>query len=141
MRLTKRLINSTVNFAIKGIKRTCQTCGDSFTGRADKLFCSHKCKSAYHYRTKVANPESLYMIIDQQLKRNRALLKHFNQAGKAVIRKKILLSKGFNPKYFTHYWKNQKGDVYLFCYEYGFLSIKEKNTDKYVLVDWQPYMD
>ena len=126
---------------MKNTKRTCQTCGELITGRADKLFCGIKCKSAYHYRTKVANPESLYMVIDQQLKRNRTLLKHFNHAGKSVIRKIGLLSRGFNPKYFTHFWKNPKGEVYLFCYEYGFLSKKEKNADKYVLVEWQGYME
>jgi len=32
----------------------------------------------------------------------------------------VLIDQGFNPKFFTHYWKNNKGDVYLFCYEYGF---------------------
>ncbi|MEO6903893.1 MAG: hypothetical protein ABI315_12205 [Bacteroidia bacterium] len=46
---------------------------------------------------------------------NRQLLNHFNKAGKAVIRNNELLEEGFNPNHFTHYWKNQKGEVYLFC--------------------------
>ena len=48
---------------------------------------------------------------------------------------------GFNPKYFTHYWKNQKGDVYLFCYEFGFLKRTENGKAKYILVEWQKYMN
>jgi hypothetical protein len=36
--------------------------------------------------------------------------------------------------------KNQKGDVYLFVYEYGFLKRKENGKDKYVLILWQEYM-
>jgi hypothetical protein len=48
---------------------------------------------------------------------------------------------GFNPKYFTHYWKNKKGNVYLFCYEFGFLETQEQNKKKYVLVQWQDYME
>jgi hypothetical protein len=51
-----------------------------------------------------------------------------------------LLDEGFDPKYFTNYWKNPKGDVYLFCYEYGFLARKENGRQKYVLVKWQGYM-
>ena len=47
----------------------------------------------------------------------------------ATIRKEKLLSEGFNPKYFTNYWKNSKGQVSLFCYEYGFLKI-QKNQKK-----------
>lgn len=52
----------------------------------------------------------------------------------------MLINEGFNPKYFTHYWKNQKGAVYLFCYEFGFLERKEHNKVKYVLIQWQEYM-
>jgi hypothetical protein len=62
---------------------------------------------------------------DKQLKLNRRLLKNFNKAGKAVIRKEELLLEGFIPNHFTQYWKNKKGDVYLFCYEFGFLEKKE----------------
>ena len=81
------------------------------------------------------------MSIDRQLKLNRRLLHHYNRAGKAVIRKTELLKVGFNPKYFTHYSKNRKGDVYLFCYEFGFLEKQENGKPKYVLVQWQDYMD
>jgi hypothetical protein len=83
----------------------------------------------------------LYNQIDNQLKQNRRILKNYNKAGKAVIRKDELIKEGFNPKYFTHYWKNKKGDVYLFCYEFGFLERKENGKSKYVLVQWQPYMN
>ena len=74
------------------------------------------------------------------MKLNRRLLKQYNKAGKAVVRKKDFVQAGFNPKFFTHYWKNQKGDVYLFCYEFGFLERQENGKPKYVLVQWQDYM-
>jgi hypothetical protein len=57
-----------------------------------------------------------------------------------TVESKILLNLGFDPNFFTHYWKNQKGDVYLFVYEYGFLKFKERGRDKYVLILWQEYM-
>ena len=56
------------------------------------------------------------------------------------MRKEKLIEEGFNPKYFTHYWKAQNGNVYLFCYEYGFMLTKEVSGEKYVLVEWQDYM-
>jgi hypothetical protein len=121
--------------------RNCLNCGETVEGRKDKLFCSPYCKSSFHYQKRKESEASIFHEIDEQLKYNRALLKHFNAAGKAVVRKSVLLGKGFNPKYFTHYWKNKKGDVYLFCYEYGYLAKTEHAVDKYVLVKWQEYME
>jgi hypothetical protein len=71
---------------------------------------------------------------------NRRILKNFNKAGKATVRKEVLIEQGFNPKHFTHYWKNKKGDIYLFCYEFGFLERVESNKSKFILVQWQEYM-
>ena len=122
-------------------ERKCLACGEEIEGRIDKLFCSPYCKSSFHYVKAKAKTQSLFKTIDQQLKLNRNLLKHYNQAGKTTLRKSELLAKNFDPKYFTHYWKNQKGDVYLFCYEYGFLAIKEGAVEKYLLVQWQAYME
>ena len=121
--------------------KKCIECGEKIEGRIDKIYCSEYCKSAFHYKKNKNKAKSLFQKIDEQLKINRRLLAHYNKAGKAVIRKEELLKAGFMPKYFTHYWKNTKGDVYLFCYEYGFLEIKEHNRRKYLLVQWQSYMD
>lgn len=121
--------------------RTCKECGKPLEGRVDKMFCSHYCKSNFHYVRNREKVSSKFKTIDLQLKLNRRLLKEYNKAGKATVRKSVLLSEGFNPKYFTHYWKNDKGQVYLFCYEFGFLALKEHGAEKYVLVQHQPYMD
>ena len=121
--------------------KKCLYCNDEINGRNDKLFCMPSCKSAYHYKKHKEKTQTLFVRIDKQLKLNRRLLQHFNQAGKSTIRKEKLLQAGFNPKYFTHYWKNQAGDVYLFCYEFGFLSKRENNQVKYILVTWQEYME
>lgn len=120
--------------------KTCQNCNEPVIGRSDKIFCSPYCKSSYHYQKSTERENSLFVTIDKQLKINRRLLRSFNKAGKATIRKEELIQNGFNPNYFTHYWKNKKGDVYLFCYEFGFLQKLENNTYKYVLVKWQNYM-
>jgi hypothetical protein len=121
--------------------KKCLYCKEEVIGRLDKMFCDPSCKSAFHYQKNLEKDASLYNRIDLQLKLNRRLLKNFNKAGKSTIRKEKLLEAGFNPKYFTHYWKNPKGDVYLFCYEFGFIQRTENKRLKYVLVEWQDYMD
>lgn len=118
----------------------CSACGKILEGRSDKKYCDVHCKSAFQYQQSKLEAPRFYNKVDNQLKLNRKLLKHYNKAGKTTIRASILIAEGFNPKFFTHYWKNKKGDVYLFVYEYGFLSKKEQEHDKYVLVQWQDYM-
>ncbi len=121
--------------------RKCPSCGEEVIGRTDKKFCTHYCKSSYHYVKNKEDESNLFKKIDKQLRLNRRILKEYNKAGKATVRKEILIAEGFDPKYFTHYWKNNKGDVYLFCYEFGFLSVEEHLREKYVLVQWQDYMN
>ena len=122
------------------MNKNCPVCGESFEGRIDKIYCSVYCKSANQYKNNKDKESGLFKKIDLQLKLNRKILKVYNKAGKATVRKEVLLKEGFNPQYFTNYWKNKKGDIYLFCYEYGFLLRNEKGKEKYILVQWQDYM-
>ena len=121
--------------------KTCLACNKELTGRSDKRFCDLHCKSSYHYRRSLEEEPRFYNKVDNQLKQNRRILKQYNKAGIAIVRSKQLLEEGFNPKFFTHYWKNKKGDVYLFVYEFGFLKRTENNTEKYILIQWQDYME
>ena len=118
----------------------CLECNKILEGRVDKKFCDRYCKSSYHYRKSREETPKFYIKVQQQLKLNRKILKNYNKAGKATVRAKTLNDSGFNPNFFTHYWKNSKGDVYLFIYEYGFLKRKERNIEKYILIKWQDYM-
>lgn len=119
--------------------KTCSVCGAMIRGRSDKKFCSPKCKSINQYENR-QHTEAFYLKVDRQLKINRKLLRKYNKSGYTTIRKSELAAHGFNPRFFTHYWKNKKGDVYLFCYDYGFLSLTRDGKDKYVIVTWQDYM-
>ncbi len=118
----------------------CLSCQKKLQGRSDKKFCDVHCKSAYHYKKAVNEAPRFYNKVDNQLKQNRKILKQFNKAGKATVRCDVLLAEGFDPNFFTHFWKNKKNDVYLFVYEYGFLKLKEQANEKYVLITWQQYM-
>ncbi|WP_300024905.1 hypothetical protein [uncultured Maribacter sp.] len=122
------------------MKRVCPECNNEVIGRTDKIFCSVKCKSIHQYeKSQIEN--TFYFSVDKQLKRNRKILKRYNKSGFTTIRKSVLLEEGFNPKFFTHYWKNQKNDVYLFCYDFGFLKTTKNGVTKYVIVQWQDYMN
>ena len=122
-------------------KRNCIQCNASFEGRIDKKFCCDYCKSSFHYEKNKNKEKSRFKVVDDHLKTNRRVLSAYNKAGKATVRKEDLEKEGFNPSYFTNYWKNKKGDVYLFCYEFGFLKRIENGKAKYILVKWQDYMN
>lgn len=124
-------------------KRLCPICHTPIKGRVDKIYCSPTCKSAHQYEQRLAK-DKFYLQVDKQLKTNRKILKKYNRSGMTTLRRETLHQEGFDPNFFTHYWKNQKGDVYLFCYDFGFLKLKEKNghqtKEKYLIVEWQEYM-
>lgn len=120
--------------------KTCPVCNSHVKGRRDKIYCSVECKSADYYESKTLKQE-LYFRVDKQLKLNRKILKKHNQKGLTTLRKEVLLSEGFNPRFFTHYWKNSRNQTYLFCFEYGFSEFKKDGFVKYNLVHWQDYME
>ena len=122
------------------IQKECLYCKSPLTGRTDKKYCDLHCKSAYQYQKRKQEPERFYNKVDNQLRLNRKILKEYNKGGKVIVRSDVLFELGFDPNFFTHYWKNKKGDVYLFIYEYGFLKTKERGRDKFLLVKWQDYM-
>jgi len=111
--------------------KQCLNCNEELEGRVDKKFCNSYCKSAYHYESNKQKESSFFVQVDKQLRKNRRILKEYNKSGLSTIRKEKLIQTGFNPNYFTHYWKNKKGEVYLFCYEYGFLCKNVKGVQKY----------
>ncbi len=119
--------------------KKCHVCGTLVIGRSDKKFCSTKCKSIDQYENRQEN-EGFYLRVDRQLKINRKLLKRYNKSGYTTLRKSQLLAEGFDPNFFTHYWKTQKKEVYLFCYDYGFLLLERDGKSKYLIVQWQDYM-
>lgn len=123
------------------IQQNCKHCNKELRGRTDKKYCNLHCKSAYQYQLSKEQPERFYNKVDNQLKLNRKILKEFNKGGKVTVRAALINELGFDANYFTHFWKNNKGEVYLFVYEYGFLKIKEQTKEKYVLVIWQEYMN
>jgi hypothetical protein len=106
------------------LNRLCLECGKSLKGRSDKKFCDDYCRNAYNNKAKIE--ESFYVRnINKTLQRNRRILEELLGKEDMVKQTKSnLINKGFQFHYHTHQYVNKKGNVYYFCYEYGFLPLE-----------------
>ena len=116
----------------------CLICGQAFKGRSDKKYCSDQCRSQSNNQKRKADAAELLMEeINRVLRQNRNILKTTSPWGKTTTQVGYLVQQGFDLRYFTHQYRTQKGNTYLFCYDYGYLLLPE---EKLLIVNWQPYM-
>lgn len=122
-----------------GIKeRTCQQCSTVLKGRIGQRFCSNQCRATHHNLLKLENKgEQVIKTVNTILRRNRNILKQASPEGKTTLSRQILERAGFDFTYFTNQYKTQKGNVYNFCYDYGYLLLPE---EKVLIVNQQPYI-
>lgn len=119
------------------IATSCHVCGKALAGRSDKRFCSDQCRAQLNNKKKKSDVgELLIQDINRILRKNRSILKSIGPLGKTTTRKEYLVLLGFNFNYFTHQLSTQKGNIYTFCYEYGYLLLPE---DKVLIISWQAY--
>jgi len=72
------------------------------------------------------NPEEkLIMTVNTILRKNRSILKNLNPEGKTTVRKDYLVVQGFDFCYHTHQFQTRQGNLYHFCYEFGYLLLAE----------------
>ena len=111
--------------------RLCLECAKPLKGRIDKKFCDDYCRNAYNNKSKAE--ESTYVRkINQVLRRNRRILEELlGNEGMSKQSKSTFINKGFQFHFHTHQYVNKKGNVYYFCYEYGFLTLE---GDQYLIV-------
>ncbi len=112
--------------------KPCLACNKPVKGRADKKFCNDYCRNAYNNQLKT-DSNKLVTNINNALKKNRRILEDLLPASEEMAKahKENLQTKGFNFKYITHTYSNKKGNVYFFCYEYGYLPL---DNDWYLIV-------
>ncbi|HYO22903.1 MAG TPA: hypothetical protein VER36_10895, partial [Flavisolibacter sp.] len=109
----------------------CLACGKTLHGRADKKFCNDYCRNAYNNNLKSATSTVVRNINNILLKNRRILQAVLGEEEMQKIPKEKLLQQGFQFKYLTHTYVNKKGNVYTFCYEYGYLPLEH---DLYLVV-------
>jgi hypothetical protein len=93
-----------------------------------------------HHNKNKPMHELVIQKTNSTLRRNRSLLAHFCPSGKSTVRKDVLMQSGYQFEVFTHIFPFTKG-TYYFCYDYGFLPIKDKGIQKMLIVQKQSYME
>lgn len=113
-------------------QKSCLACGKQLKGRSDKKFCDDYCRNNYNNLLK-ADANNLVRNINNVLKKNRRILEQLLPEGEEMTKapKQKLLNLGFQFRYMTHTYTNKKGNVYYFCYEYGYLPLE---NDWYLVV-------
>lgn len=105
--------------------KKCLECKKLLKGRTDKKFCDDLCRNSYN--NKLNSDSNAYVRnINNILRRNRRIMEEGLPASEEMVKitKQKMQEKGFQFKYFTHTYANKKGNVYYFCYEYGYLLLE-----------------
>lgn len=107
-------------------KKECLACGKVLHGRADKKFCNDYCRNAYNNNLKSTSSSVVRNINNILLKNRRILETVLGEEEMQKISKEKLLQQGFQFKHLTHTYTNKKGNIYTFCYEYGYLPLEHE---------------
>lgn len=105
-------------------QKKCLACDKKLNGRADKKFCNDYCRNNYNNSLKSANSTLVRNINNALLKNRRILESVVGTEELTKLPKEKLQQQGFTFKYITHTYTNKKGNVYFFCYEYGYLPLE-----------------
>ena len=107
-------------------EKHCLHCKKVIKGRTDKKFCDDFCRNSYNNEHN-SDANNLMRNINNILRKNRRILKNAIPANAELIKVKrdLLLQKGYQFQYHTHYYENKKGQIYTFCYEYGILPLEQ----------------
>ncbi len=115
--------------------KKCKMCPTMFYGRSDKIFCSAKCKTAYHEKLNKVTNEATAKI-DKILHRNRSILLEI--LGKKGTYKKVhrrqLDAKNFNWHHITSFHINTQNKVVNYVYDFSWMLF----SDHEVLVTRKP---
>jgi len=108
------------------MKSKCRLCKKSFTGRADKLFCTIACKNDYHVRLRRATTIATKSI-DQILHRNRSILLEImgKKNKKIKINRFQLEKKNFHFNFMTGYSINKQGKTYHHLYDFSYMTFSD----------------
>ncbi|SHN01953.1 hypothetical protein SAMN04488057_105247 [Cyclobacterium lianum] len=107
--------------------KKCISCGKPLVGRVDKKFCDDYCRNNHNNQMK-SGSNRLIRNINNALKRNRNILANIlpETEETSKILRGNLLEMGFQFRYSTHSYINKKGNVYAYCYDYGYLKLDEE---------------
>lgn len=108
-------------------KKHCRQCGEVIHGRRDKQFCSDHCR-ATHYNVHHTDITVYIREINKIIRRNRSILFNLKSKGNKTIQKTQLIQSGYNFDYQTSFLTTASGQVYIYCYDMGYVEMQEGNT-------------
>jgi hypothetical protein len=107
------------------MKKICDNCQKEFVGRADKRFCSTKCKNEKNNALR-QNTREVTKEIDSYLHRNREILAFLmGQAKKETFDKLVLTRAGFRFDFITGIYINKEGKTYYIIYDYAWMEFSD----------------
>ncbi|MFM7387384.1 MAG: hypothetical protein ACKO68_08425 [Bacteroidota bacterium] len=116
--------------------RKCLECSETLRGRKDQKFCSDYCRNAYNNRLN-EDCNAVVRKINRILRKNRRILAELMEKNLKSQPLNALIENGFNVNYHTGVYETKKGDVYVFCYDLGYL--KQENN-RCILVEKSSYL-
>ncbi len=108
-------------------QKTCLFCNKLLRGRLDKKFCDDACRNGFNNQKRLKNGSAAYIRgLNNTLLKNRNILEGLLPADSETAKTSFdkLQSLGFVFKYYTHTYTNQKGAVYHYCYDHGWLALE-----------------
>lgn len=107
------------------VNKICLACNKPIKGRTDKKFCDDFCRNTYNNKLN-SDSNSYVRNINNVLRKNRRILQDMLVDGNEMTKttRQKLSERGFQFTYTTHTYTNKKGNVYYFCYEYGYLLLE-----------------
>lgn len=104
------------------MEKQCIYCGEPFSGRSDKKFCSSHCRTLHN--NNLNRDETNYIRnINNLLRKNRRILQDlYNKKQKCLLHYEELTYRGFQFGYFTHQYKDEGGKNVSFVYDVGYIQ-------------------
>lgn len=105
---------------------TCLNCGEVLNGRSDKKFCDNYCRNQFNNQ-KNGDINNQMRNVNNTLRKNRRILSSILKEGEEMkkVHKDTLIKKGYNFNYLTEIYTTQKGKVYHYVYDMGYLTLGE----------------
>jgi hypothetical protein len=105
--------------------KICLFCKKPVKGRSDKKFCDDYCRASYNNELKSA-ANNYIRNVNNALGKNRRILESLLPEGEATAKasRDKMIEKGFQFKYHTHQYSAKNGNIYFYCYEYGYLPLE-----------------
>jgi predicted nucleic acid-binding Zn ribbon protein len=101
------------------VDRKCLDCGDVLKGRTDKKFCSDQCRNNYNNKLN-KDSNSFVRNVHTLLRRNRRILADLYDEGRTSVHRDALFALGYNFNFFTHTIETSSGELFRYCFEYGY---------------------